>query len=141
MGLDVTKATLKEILSGFIAKGAIALTKLIKSKLLPKAEERYCRALKATADKITNKTADRIAKLAKEEDKKKRVAILYLLKLISDTLVAVSESLTTTANYVKENVDFKELEDPSEEALVALAEIPGALDNDGGCGANGCEIA
>ena len=38
-------------------------------------------------------------------------------------------------------ISDKEIEEPSEETLVALADIPGALDNDGGCGPDGCEIA
>lgn len=141
MSKKVTKAALKELLGGLIAKGATALAKLIKSKLLPKAEEKYCKALQATTDKITNKTADRIAELAEETDAKKRARYLYLLKLVRETLEAVSLSLSETANYITEHVDFKEIEEPSEDVLVALAEIPGALDNEGGCGPDGCEIA
>ena len=114
---------------------------MIKSKLLPKAEEKYCKALQAVTEKITNKTADRIAELAEETDTKKRARYLYLLKLVKETLDAVSTSLSETANYIAEHVDFKEIEEPTEEALVALAEIPGALDNEGGCGPDGCEIA
>lgn len=141
MSKKVAKAALKELLGGLIAKGATALAKLIKSKLLPKAEEKYCKALQAVTEKITNKTADRIAELAEETDTKKRARYLYLLKLVKETLDAVSTSLSETANYIAEHVDFKEIEEPTEEALVALAEIPGALDNEGGCGPDGCEIA
>ena len=58
-----------------------------------------------------------------------------------DVLDAVASPLAATANYITDNVNFKEIEEPSEETLVALADIPGALDNDGGCGPDGCEIA
>ena len=122
---------LKDLLGGLIAKGAKALAKLIKSKLLPKAEEKYCRALQGTTAKITNKVADRITDLKEETDSKKRIRDLYLLKLIDETLDAVSASLSETANYIKENVDFSELEKPSEETLVALADVPGALESTG----------
>ena len=135
------KAALKELLKGFITKGAIALAKLIKSKLLPEAEEKYCKVLQGVTEKLTSKAVDRITDLANEKNPKKRICDLYLLKLIKETLDAVAISLTETANYINENVDFKELEEPTEEALVALAEIPGALDNDeDGCGPDGCEI-
>ena len=136
-----TKIALKEILVSLIAKGTVALAKLIKSKLLPKAEEKYCKVLQAVTEKITNRTAERIAELLKETDIKKRVRYLYLLKLVRETLDAVSVSLAQTVDYIKEHVDFSEIEEPTEEALVALADIPGALDNDGGCGPDGCEIA
>ena len=141
MSKNETKIVLKEILAGLIAKGTIALAKLIKSKLLPKAEEKYCKALQAVTEKITNRTAERIAELLKETDTKKRVRYLYLLKLVRETLNAVSVSLAQTVDYIKEHVDFSEIEEPTEEALVALADIPGALDNEGGCGPDGCEIA
>ena len=135
------KAAIKEVLGGLIAKGLQALVKLVKSKLLPKAEEKYCKALQATTEKITNKAVDRIAELNEETDVKKRIRYLYLLKLVKNALDALSESLVETVKYIEENVDFKELEEPSEEALVALADIPGALDNDGECGPDGCEVA
>lgn len=141
MSKNETKIALKEILASLIAKGTIALAKLIKSKLLPKAEEKYCKALQAVTEKITNRTAERIAELLKETDTKKRVRYLYLLKLVRETLNAVSVSLAQTVDYIKEHVDFSEIEEPTEEALVALADIPGALDNEGGCGPDGCEIA
>ena len=141
MSKNETKIALKEILVSLIAKGTVALAKLIKSKLLPKAEEKYCRVLQAVTEKITNRTAERIAELLKETDIKKRVRYLYLLKLVRETLDAVSVSLAQTVDYIKEHVDFSEIEEPTEEALVALADIPGALDNDGGCGPDGCEIA
>ena len=141
MSKNETKIALKEILVSLIAKGTVALAKLIKSKLLPKAEEKYCKVLQAVTEKITNRTAERIAELLKEPDIKKRVRYLYLLKLVRETLDAVSVSLAQTVDYIKEHVDFSEIEEPTEEALVALADIPGALDNDGGCGPDGCEIA
>ena len=141
MSKNETKIALKEILVSLIAKGTVALAKLIKSKLLPKAEEKYCKVLQAVTEKITNRTAERIAELLKETDIKKRVRYLYLLKLVRETLDAVSVSLAQTVEYIKEHVDFSEIEEPTEEALVALADIPGALDNDGGCGPDGCEIA
>lgn len=141
MSKNETKIALKEILTSLIAKGTVALAKLIKSKLLPKAEEKYCKVLQAVTEKITNRTAERIAELLKETDIKKRVRYLYLLKLVRETLDAVSVSLAQTVYYIKEHVDFSEIEEPTEEALVALADIPGALDNDGGCGPDGCEIA
>lgn len=141
MSKNETKIALKEILTSLIAKGTVALAKLIKSKLLPKAEEKYCKVLQAVTEKITNRTAERIAELLKETDIKKRVRYLYLLKLVRETLDAVSVSLAQTVDYIKEHVDFSEIEEPTEEALVALADIPGALDNDGGCGPDGCEIA
>ena len=141
MSKNETKIALKEILVSLIAKGTVALAKLIKSKLLPKAEEKYCKVLQAVTEKITNRTAERIAELLKETDIKKRVHYLYLLKLARETLDAVSVSLAQTVDYIKEHVDFSEIEEPTEEALVALADIPGALDNDGGCGPDGCEIA
>lgn len=141
MSKNETKIALKEILVSLIAKGTVALAKLIKSKLLPKAEEKYCKVLQAVTEKITNRTAERIAELLKETDIKKRVRYLYLLKLVRETLDAVSVSLAQTVDYIKEHVDFSEIEEPTEEALVALADIPGALDNDGGCGPDGCEIA
>lgn len=141
MSKNETKIALKEILVSLIAKGTVALAKLIKSKLLPKAEEKYCKVLQAVTEKITNRTAERIAELLKETDIKKRVHYLYLLKLVRETLDAVSVSLAQTVDYIKEHVDFSEIEEPTEEALVALADIPGALDNDGGCGPDGCEIA
>lgn len=140
MGKKERKAALKELLKRLISKGAAALAKLIKSKLLPKAEEKYCKVLQGVTDKLTNKAIDRIADLVKETDPKKRVRDLYLLKLIKETLTSVSMSLSETANYINENVDFKEIEEPTEDALVALAEIPGALDNEDGCGPNGCEV-
>lgn len=138
MGKD--KKVLKEILGGLIAKGIVAVAKLIKSKLLPKAEEKYCKVLQGVTEKVANKVAVRISDL-KTAEGSKRVKDLYLLKLILDTLDATSESLVATAQFIRDNVDFKELDDPSEEALVALAEIPGALENDGECGPDGCEIA
>ena len=141
MSKNETKIALKEILVSLIAKGTVALAKLIKSKLLPKAEEKYCKVLQVVTEKITNRTAERIAELLKETDIKKRVRYLYLLKLVRETLDAVSVSLAQTVDYIKEHVDFSEIEEPTEEALVALADIPGALDNDGGCGPDGCEIA
>ena len=141
MSKNETKIALKEILVSLIAKGTVALAKLIKSKLLPKAEEKYCKVLQAVTEKITNRTAERIAELLKETDIKKRVRYLYLLKLVRETLDAVSVSLAQTVDYIKEHVDFSEIEEPTEEALVALADIPGALDNEGGCGPDGCEIA
>ena len=141
MSKNETKIALKEILVSLIAKGTVALAKLIKSKLLPKAEEKYCKVLQAVTEKITNRTAERIAELLKETGIKKRVRYLYLLKLVRETLDAVSVSLAQTVDYIKEHVDFSEIEEPTEEALVALADIPGALDNDGGCGPDGCEIA
>jgi len=141
MSKKETKKALKELIKELIAKGTAALTKLIRSKLLPKTEEKYCKVLQAVSEKIADKTAKRIADLSEETNPKKRIKDLYILKLIFDTLEAVSSSLGTTAEYIKENVDFSELDAPTEEVLVALAEIPGALDNDGGCGPDGCEIA
>ena len=61
MSKNETKIALKEILVSLIAKGTVALAKLIKSKLLPKAEEKYCKVLQAVTEKITNRTAERIA--------------------------------------------------------------------------------
>lgn len=136
----MAKTKIKEILKALITKGATALVKLIRTKLLPKAEEKYCKALQDAADKITDKAVDRVEDLTEETDKKKRVRNLYLLKLILETLSAVSETLVETINYIRENVDFKELDESNEETLVALAEIPGALENDGECGPDGCEI-
>ncbi len=136
----MAKTKIKEILKALITKGATALVKLIRTKLLPKAEEKYCKALQDAADKITDKAVDRVEDLTEETDKKKRVRNLYLLKLILETLSAVSETLVETTNYIRENVDFKELDESNEETLVALAEIPGALENDGECGPDGCEI-
>ena len=141
MSKNETKIALKEILVSLIAKGTVALAKLIKSKLLPKAQEKYRKVLQAVTEKTTNRTAERIAELLKETDIKKRVRYLYLLKLVRETLDAVSVSLAQTVDYIKEHVDFSEIEEPTEEALVAFADIPGALDNDGGCGPDGCEIA
>lgn len=138
MGKD--KKLLKEILGGLIAKGIAAVAKLVKSKLLPKAEEKYCKVLQAATEKIADKVATRVADL-KTAEGKKRIKDLYLLKLIYDTLNATSESLVATAQFIKDNVDFSEIEEPTEEALVALAEVPGALENDGECGPDGCEIA
>lgn len=141
MGKKETKEVIKNLLGGLIAKGAIALAKLIRSKLLPRAEEKYCKVLQVATEKIANKVVDRVANLKTETDTKKRVRDLYLLKLIKDTLLTVSTSLLETANFICDNVDFKELDDPSEDTLVALAEIPGALENDeDGCGPDGCEI-
>ena len=82
------------------------------------------------------------SELAEEKDIKKRTVNLYLLKLMKETFITVASSFTETANFITEHVDFKEIDEPSEETLVALADIPGALDNDDdGCGPDGCEIA
>ena len=141
MSKKEVKEALTKLIKGLIAKGTAALAKLIKSKLLPRAEEKYCKVLQAVSERIAEKTAKRIADLNEETNHKKRVTTLYVLKLVLETLDAAASSLAATADYIRDNVDFKEIEEPSEETLVALADIPGALDNEGGCGPDGCEIA
>ena len=142
MKKDDLRNALKALLGKLLAQGAASLAKLVKSKLLPKAEEKYCKALQVVAEKLTKRAADRVSELAEEKDVKKRTVNLYLLKLMKETFITVASSFTETANFITEHVDFKEIDEPSEETLVALADIPGALDNDGdGCGPDGCEIA
>ena len=138
----MSKGKLKEIIRELLKRGAQALVKLVKSKLLPRAEEKYCEALQATADKLSDKAIDRVEELNNETDNAKKIKKVYLLKLIAQALEAVDKTIDETVKYIRENVDFGILENPSEETLVALAEIPGALDNDeeGGCGPDGCEI-
>ena len=138
MGIDFSK--IKDTIKEFLAKGVSSVAKLLLSKLLPKPEEKYCEMLTESAQKISEKVFDKVEELENEDDAKKKIRNLYLLELLRETLEHVGGMLTTSADYIKNNVDFTPLTNPTEEEKVALAEIPGALNTTGTCGEDGCEI-
>lgn len=139
MGIDFS--AIKDKIKNFLAKGVASVAKLLLSKLLPKAEEKYCEMLTESAQKITEKVFDKVEDFENETNTTKKIRNLYILRLLRETLEHVGNMLLTSAEYIANNVDFTPLTNPSDEEKIALAEIPGAVDSDGGCGEDGCEIA
>lgn len=136
------KQKIGAIVAAALKLAVSALAKLIRSKLLPKAQEKYCKVLQATSEKIIEGAGDIAAAIASEEDTTKKIRRLYLLNLVIQTMDSVAETLRLAGDHLRETVDFTPIINPDENAKIALADIPDAFaDNDGCCGPDGCTIA
>lgn len=129
----------KSVIEIILKQGALAIIKIIASKLIPVLETKYYRKLQDISDKIINRVIDRVNEILVETNHAKKIQKLYLLDLIKTTLKSIASSLDETVKYIDDNVDFSEINTPDENTLVALADIPGAFD-DGCCGPDGCQI-
>lgn len=142
---DFQKQQVRAAISALLAKALIAIIKLVKTKLIPKANERYCKYLQKGAENIIEKTNKSIDELEKAKSTKKRVKLLYGLKLMSETMATIGEALTTASTHIVESVDFSEIDAPAKEEAKAVVEELDVLANAGdesfGCGPDGCEIA
>ena len=142
---DFQKQQVRAAISALLAKALIAIVKLVKTKLIPKANERYCKYLQKGAENIIEKTNKSIDELEKAKSTKKRVKLLYGLKLMSETMATIGEALTTASTHIVESVDFSEIDAPAKEEAKAVVEeldvLANANDESFGCGPDGCEIA
>lgn len=138
MSKKETKAKIKAIVRELLSKAKTLVLKLVKTKLLPKAEEKYCKVLQATSVKLVDKAEDLVEEVNSEEDTKKKVRSLYLLKLCVDTFDAVGGALTEASASIKELVKFEELDADDEDTKVALAELD--TEDTPDCGPDGCAI-
>ena len=137
------RAKIKEALKTALAKVKEAVTKLIKTRFLVKAEERYAKALKSIQEKFIDKVDDLIDDLVKEDNATKKATLFVVLKFCVETMEAVGESLTIASAKVREEVDFSEYE-ANEEVVATIAKIEnsvGTIEDDTECGEDGCEIA
>lgn len=146
------KVKIKSLVAEAIKKGILAVGKLIKTKLLPKAEEKYCRVLQATSEKLIDKVSDLVEDIAEENDTKKRTRKLYLLQLCVNTMEAIAETFDKALETIKEVIDFTEIDtdEAKTEIAVAVEEAGGKIEEDydnyvaslntSGCGPDGCNI-
>lgn len=146
----MSSAATKAVISQLLTKALSAIVKLVRTKLLPKVTERYCKSLQKGADKIAKKADELIEKIPTVKTTKKLVATLYGLRLIQETAQHIGEALTLVAHNIEATVDFSPIDTPDEDAakeveeLNLLAMTPSAdedTDDFGGCGPDGCEIA
>lgn len=140
------KQQIRAAISALLAKALVAIAKLVKTKLVPKANERYCKYLQKGANKIIERANKTIDDLEKAQSTKKRIKLLYGLKLMSETMTTIGEALTTASTHIIESVDFTEIDAPEkEEAKEVIEELdtlacgadPASLE----CGPDGCDIA
>lgn len=146
------KVKIKSLVAEAIKKGILAVGKLIKTKLLPKAEEKYCKVLQATSEKLIDKVSDLVEDLADEQDTKKRARKMYLLQLCVNTMEAIAETFDKALETIREVVDFGEIDndDAKVEIAAAVEEAGGKIVDDydnyvasldtGCCGPDGCQI-
>ena len=138
--MALSKETLLEGLKDLLIKVGTSILTLIRTKLLPKAEEKQCEALREASEKFIDKVGDMIDEFNAEEESSKKIRKLFLIELCVNTMEAVSEAFAAASKHIREQIDFSGMYAADKEAtLVALADVPGAPA--GGCGPDGCEIA
>ena len=142
------KQTARTIISQLLAKALTAIIKIVKTKLLPKAMERYCKSLQKFAEKLAEKTNQLIDKIPTITDVKKLTGTLYVLRLVQETANTVGEALKTLAHSIETNVDFSIIDDPKTDEVASavqeldvIANAVTDVDLQGNCGPDGCEIA
>lgn len=142
------KQQVRAAIATLLAKALAAIVKLVKTKLVPKANERYCKYLQKGADKIIERSNKVVDDLEEAKSTKKRIKLLYGLKLMAETMSTIGEALTTASTHIIESVDFTEIDAPEEdeaktviEELDKLANSDVDVDTNSGCGPDGCEIA
>lgn len=143
--MEIDKTQVRAAVSTLLGKALVAIVKLVKTKLIPRANERYCKYLQKGADKIIEKANKSIDDLEKAQSTKKRIKLLYGLRLISETMSTIGEALTIASTHIIESVDFTEIDTPEkEEAKTVIKELDTlacATDEPSfGCGPDGCEI-
>lgn len=144
--MSIDKQQAREVIANLLAKALVAIVKLIKTKLIPAAYSRYCKYLQKGADRIIERTNKAIDDLATAKSDKKRVKLLYGLKLMKETMSTLGEALTLAAEHVTNCVDFTEIEAPAKEStktvIKELDKLACADDEPSfECGPDGCEIA
>lgn len=144
--MDMDKQQIRAAISALLAKALVAIVKLVKTKLIPRANERYCKYLQKGADKIIEKANKSIDDLETAQSTKKRIKLLYGLKLMSETMATIGEALTTASTHIIESVDFTEIDAPEkDEAKTVIKELDKLAcapdEPEFGCGPDGCEIA
>lgn len=142
--VKTTKAALKTAVKAALAKAKEAVVKLVKTKLLRKAEEKYCKVLQGTTEKLVEKCGDFIDDINSATNEKKKFAKLYALELCVATMDTVAEALSIAVANIKKDVDFSILhkEENSDVLTEAIAEAttPAEGDAEATCGEDGCEI-
>lgn len=141
--MSIEKAQVRAVVSSLLAKALVAVVQLIKTRLLPKATERYCKSLQKFADKLIgaiNKSVDKVGAIT---DSKKLIRELFVLDLAAITMENVGKALLTSAEHIKSAVNFAPLHAESETKteLIALATAEDDEEDFGCCGPDGCEIA
>jgi CTP synthase (UTP-ammonia lyase) len=143
--VKITKENLRIIIAKLLAKALTAVIKIVRVKILPRVTERYCKSLQKGAEKLANKTQELIDKIPNITDTKKKIGLLYVLKLVRESVYSVGTALTTLATQIDHEVDFSPIEEkvmePEVVETLAMLETTAAGDNLGGCGPDGCEIA
>lgn len=140
------KQTVKTVISQLLGKALQAVVKIIRTKLLPKVVNRYCKALQSTTEKLVERVDILIDKIPSITDAKKLVRALYVLRLVQETTSTVGKALITLADMIGSQVDFSVIDEPKTDEIaseVASLEVIANADTDepfGGCGPDGCEI-
>lgn len=141
--MSAKSQAVRAAITQLLAKALVSIGKLIKTKLMPKVMERYCKNLHKFTEKLSAKTTTMIDSIVSIKDTKKLIATLYILRLVEETTNSVGEALKTLSKHIATDVDFSAIDNPkTDEAATAVAEIE-LLANaaDGECGEDGCEIA
>lgn len=150
-GRDGMSIEIKSLVKEALKKGVLAVAKLVKTKLFPKAEEKYCRALQATSEKLINKASKLVKNILEEKDEKKKTRELFVLQLCVNTMEAIHEAFGTALDTIKATVSFVPLMTTEGQQVIAEAvadaggKVEEEYDNyiaslDTGCGPDGCEI-
>lgn len=141
------KQEAKLLISQLLSKALVAIIKMIRVKILPKATERYCKNLQKFADKLVKKANELVDKVPTIKETKKLVGTLYVLRLIKETSVTVGRALIELANHIETSVDFGIIEVPESDEIAetvkeldTLANADTDVDFTGGCGEDGCAI-
>lgn len=143
--VKTTKAALKTAVKAALEKAKEAVVKLVKTKLLRRAEEKYCKVLQGTTEKLVEKCGDFIDYINTSTNEKKKFARLYALELCVTTMDTVAEALSVAVANIKKDVDFSILHKEENSAILkeAVAEETTAAETDTDeptCGEDGCEI-
>lgn len=140
------KQTVKTVISQLLGKALQAVVKIVRTKLLPKIVNRYCKILQNTTEKLVERVDALIDKVPSIKNTKKLVGTLYVLRLVQETTSTVGKALITLADMIGSQVDFSVIDEPKTDEIaseVASLEIIANADADepfGGCGPDGCEI-
>lgn len=138
-----SKDAIRKVIAQVLAKALAAIGKLIKTKVLPKATEKYCENLHKFTKKLGEKTDKMIDSIVSIKDTKKLVGTLFALKLVKETTVSIADALKSIATQIETEVDFSPLEAPETDEVASVVAELEVLANAGdeGCGPDGCEIA
>ena len=139
--MKLNKETLLAGLKGLLAKVGSTILTLVRTKLLPKAEEKQCEALKEASEKFIEKVGDLIDEFNEEDDKTKKIRRLFLIELCVNTMEAIAETFSKAVQDSRQEIDFSGMYAEDEETTkVALADLTNSSDPCE-CGPDGCEIA